>query len=142
VEVRKEIGRICSIKVQLNVLIICIFYSSLFLALLVSAAICTHPQEHKLQGTAIGVCKTFVTLLDSTIHCSAYHTCTSQTTIHLHCTYRVTILLTVFVLFSVIFISITKNQGQTTNAPQPQDIFIVLSRYSRRNSDTLQVHEE
>jgi hypothetical protein len=27
-----------------------------FLALHVSGAICTHPQEHKLQHTAIGIC--------------------------------------------------------------------------------------
>jgi hypothetical protein len=34
---------------------ICILYSSIF-ALHVSGAICTHPQEHKLQSTALGVC--------------------------------------------------------------------------------------
>jgi hypothetical protein len=44
-------------KVQLDVHVyIYILYSSLFLALHVSGAICTHPQEHKLQRTAIGVC--------------------------------------------------------------------------------------
>jgi hypothetical protein len=35
---------------------ICILYSSIFFALHVSGVICTHPQEHKLQRTAIGVC--------------------------------------------------------------------------------------
>jgi hypothetical protein len=44
------------LKVQLDVhVFICILYSSLFLALHVLGAICTHPQEHKLQHTAIGV---------------------------------------------------------------------------------------
>jgi hypothetical protein len=33
---------------------ICILYSSIF-TLHVSGAICTHPQEHKLQSTTIGV---------------------------------------------------------------------------------------
>jgi hypothetical protein len=33
---------------------ICILHSSIF-ALHVSGAICTHPQEHKLQNTAIGM---------------------------------------------------------------------------------------
>jgi hypothetical protein len=42
---------------------ICILYSSLFLALHVSGAICTHPQEHKLQHTAIGVCNGFSMLI-------------------------------------------------------------------------------
>jgi hypothetical protein len=49
------------VYVQFNVQLdvhgfICILYSSIFLALHVSGAICTHPQEHKLQSTAIGVC--------------------------------------------------------------------------------------
>jgi hypothetical protein len=35
---------------------ICILYSSIFLLYIVSGAICTHPQEHKLQSTAVGVC--------------------------------------------------------------------------------------
>jgi hypothetical protein len=39
-----------------------------FLALHVSAAICTHPQKHKLQRTAIGVCNVFGML----IHLSRY----------------------------------------------------------------------
>jgi hypothetical protein len=34
---------------------LCILYSFLFLALHVSGAICTHPQEHKVQLTAMGV---------------------------------------------------------------------------------------
>jgi hypothetical protein len=42
--------------VQLDVHgLICILYSSIFFALHVSGATCTHPQEHKLQRTAIGV---------------------------------------------------------------------------------------
>jgi hypothetical protein len=45
------------LKVQLDVhVFICILYFSLFLALHVSGAICTDPQEHKLQRTAICVC--------------------------------------------------------------------------------------
>jgi hypothetical protein len=45
------------LKVQLHVhVFICILYSSLFIALHVSGAICIHPQEHKLQLTATGVC--------------------------------------------------------------------------------------
>jgi hypothetical protein len=32
------------------------FITLYFFALHVSGAICTHPQEHKLQGAAIGVC--------------------------------------------------------------------------------------
>jgi hypothetical protein len=47
---------------------LCILYSSLFLALHVSGAICTHPQEHKLQLTAIGVCNGFGIL----VHWSRY----------------------------------------------------------------------
>jgi hypothetical protein len=43
------------LKAQLDVhVFICILYSSLFFALHVSGATCTHPQEHKLQRTAIG----------------------------------------------------------------------------------------
>jgi hypothetical protein len=57
------------LKVQLDVhVFICILYSSIFLALYVSGAICTHPQEHKLQRTAIGVCNGFGML----IHWSRY----------------------------------------------------------------------
>jgi hypothetical protein len=57
------------LKVQLNVhVFIRILYSSLFLALHVSCAICTHPQEHRLQGTAIGVCNVYGML----IHWSRY----------------------------------------------------------------------
>jgi hypothetical protein len=55
------------LKVQLNVhVFICIFYSSLFLALHVSGAICTHPQEQKLQRTTIGLCNGFGVLIHST----------------------------------------------------------------------------
>jgi hypothetical protein len=50
--------------VQLDVQgIICILYSSIFYALHVSGAICTHPQEHKLQRTAIGVCNDYGMLI-------------------------------------------------------------------------------
>jgi hypothetical protein len=57
------------LKFQLFVYVfICILYSSLFLALHISGAICTHPQEHKVQHTAIGVCNGFGML----IHCSRY----------------------------------------------------------------------
>jgi hypothetical protein len=51
------------LKVQLDVLLIRIPYSSLFFALHVSGALCTHPQEHKLQLTAIGVCNGFGMLI-------------------------------------------------------------------------------
>jgi hypothetical protein len=44
------------LKVQSDVLFICTLYSSLFLALHVSGAICTHPQEHKLLTAIVGVC--------------------------------------------------------------------------------------
>jgi hypothetical protein len=44
---------------------ICILYSSAF-ALHVSGAICIHPQEHKLQSTAIGMYNGYGML----IHCS------------------------------------------------------------------------
>jgi hypothetical protein len=47
-------------KVQLDVLFLFILYSPLFLAVHVSGAICTHPQEHKLQRTAIRVCMVLV----------------------------------------------------------------------------------
>jgi hypothetical protein len=44
------------LKGQMDVhVFICILYSSLFLALHVSGAICIHPQEHKLHRTAIDV---------------------------------------------------------------------------------------
>jgi hypothetical protein len=57
------------LKVQLDAhVFICILYSSLFLALHASGAICTHPQEHKLQSTAIGVCNVYGML----IHWSRY----------------------------------------------------------------------
>jgi hypothetical protein len=56
------------LKVQLDVPFIRILFSSLFLALHVSGAICTHPQEHKLQLTAIGVCNGYGML----IHWSRY----------------------------------------------------------------------
>jgi hypothetical protein len=47
---------IVQLKVQLDVhLFIYILCSSIFIALHVSGAIYTHPQEHKLQRTAIGV---------------------------------------------------------------------------------------
>jgi hypothetical protein len=48
------------LKFQLDVLFYFILYSSLFFALHVSGAICTHPQEHKLQRSAIGVCSGMV----------------------------------------------------------------------------------
>jgi hypothetical protein len=35
---------------------LCVIFIPLYFALHVSGAICTHPQEHKLQVTAIGVC--------------------------------------------------------------------------------------
>jgi hypothetical protein len=55
--VNTEVNVYVQLKIQLDVhVFICILYSSLFLALHVSGAICTHPQEHKLQRTAIGVC--------------------------------------------------------------------------------------
>jgi hypothetical protein len=47
------------LKFQLDVLVhefICVVYYPIFFALHVSGAICTHPQEHKLQSTALGVC--------------------------------------------------------------------------------------
>jgi hypothetical protein len=45
------------LKFQLDVHgFICILYSSIFFSLHVSGAICTHPQEHKLQSTDLGVC--------------------------------------------------------------------------------------
>jgi hypothetical protein len=47
---------------------ICILYSSIFFALHVSGAFCTHRQEHKLQSTAIGMCNGFGML----IHWSSY----------------------------------------------------------------------
>jgi hypothetical protein len=44
------------LKVQLDPHgFVCIFYFTIF-AEHVSGAICTHPQEHKLQSTSIGVC--------------------------------------------------------------------------------------
>jgi hypothetical protein len=51
------------LKVQLDVLFVCIIYSSLFFDLHISGAICTHPQENKLQRTAIGVCNGFGMLI-------------------------------------------------------------------------------
>jgi hypothetical protein len=52
------------LKVQLDVhVFICILYSTLFSALHVSGAICTHPQEHKQQRTAIGVCNGYGMLI-------------------------------------------------------------------------------
>jgi hypothetical protein len=57
------------LNVQLDVHgFICILYSSIFLAVHVSGAICTHPQEHKLQRTAIDVCNGYGML----IHWSRY----------------------------------------------------------------------
>jgi hypothetical protein len=52
------------LRVQLDVLFICILYSSLFLALHVAGGIYTHPQENKLQRTAIGVYNGFGMLID------------------------------------------------------------------------------
>jgi hypothetical protein len=55
---------------------LCVLYFSLFLSLHVSGAIYTHPQEHKLQRTAIGVCNGFVMLIHYTHEmggaCGAY----------------------------------------------------------------------
>jgi hypothetical protein len=53
-----------------------ILYSSIIFVIRVSVAICTHPQEHKLQRTAVGMCNGYCML----IHCSRYwlghpHTC-------------------------------------------------------------------
>jgi phosphoribosylformylglycinamidine (FGAM) synthase-like amidotransferase family enzyme len=45
-----------------------VFFIPLYFALHVSGAICTHPQEHKQQRTAIGVCNGFGVL----IHWSKY----------------------------------------------------------------------
>jgi hypothetical protein len=60
---------IVQLKVQLDLhVFVRILYSSLFLALRVSSAICTHPQEHKLQRTVIGVRNGFRML----IHWSRY----------------------------------------------------------------------
>jgi hypothetical protein len=75
-------GVYVQLKVQLDVLFICILYSSLFLALHVSCAICTHPQEHKLQRTAIGVCNGYVML----IHWSRYWLGHPQTFSTVRCT--------------------------------------------------------
>jgi hypothetical protein len=53
------------LKVQLDIhVFVCILFSSLLLALHVSGAICTHPQEHKFQRTAIGVCNGFGMLMN------------------------------------------------------------------------------
>jgi hypothetical protein len=46
----------------------CIIYSSIFFALRVSGAICSHPQEHKLHCTTIGMCNGYGML----IHWSRY----------------------------------------------------------------------
>jgi hypothetical protein len=43
------------LNVQLDVLFICILYSSVLLALHVSGAVCTHPQKHELSRPAVGV---------------------------------------------------------------------------------------
>jgi hypothetical protein len=55
-----------------------VFFILLYFSLHVSGAICTHPQEHKLQRTAIGVCNGYGML----IHWSRYwlgHTHTFST---------------------------------------------------------------
>jgi hypothetical protein len=46
----------------------CSLFLSIFSSIHVSGAICTHPQEHKLQRTPIGVCNDFGML----IHWSRY----------------------------------------------------------------------
>jgi hypothetical protein len=57
------------LRIQLDVHgFICILYSSIFFAVHVSSAICTHPQEYKLQSTAIRVCTAYGML----IHWSRY----------------------------------------------------------------------
>jgi hypothetical protein len=53
---------------KLDVLFIYILYSSQFLALPVSGAICTNSQDHKLQRTAMGICNGYGML----IHWSRY----------------------------------------------------------------------
>jgi hypothetical protein len=40
-----------------------IFFIPLYFAVHVSGAICTHPQEHKLQGTALRVCNGYGMLI-------------------------------------------------------------------------------
>jgi hypothetical protein len=53
---------ICSIEgpTRCTCIYVYVFFIPLyFLDLHVSGAICTHPQEHKLQRTAIGVCNGF-----------------------------------------------------------------------------------
>jgi hypothetical protein len=40
-----------------------VFFIPLFLGLHVLGAICIHPQEHKLQSTAIGVCNGYGMLM-------------------------------------------------------------------------------
>jgi hypothetical protein len=59
------------IYVRLNVQLDAHYMYSLFLyifALHVSAAICTHPQEQKLQSTAIGVCNGYGMLIHWSRH--------------------------------------------------------------------------
>jgi hypothetical protein len=56
------------LKVQIDAHgFVCILYFTTFV-LHVSGAICTHPQEHKLQSTAIGMCNSYGML----IHWSKY----------------------------------------------------------------------
>jgi hypothetical protein len=53
----KNLNLFVRLRVQLDVHgFICILYSFVFFSLHVSGAICTHPQERKLQRTGIGVC--------------------------------------------------------------------------------------
>jgi hypothetical protein len=43
-----------------------VFFIPLYFALSVSGAICTHPQEHKLRRTAIGMCNGYEQVLYGT----------------------------------------------------------------------------
>jgi hypothetical protein len=52
-----------------------VFFIPLYLfALYVSGAICTHPQEHKLQSTALSACNVFGML----VHWSRYSSLSSE----------------------------------------------------------------
>jgi hypothetical protein len=50
-----------------------VFFISLYFSLHVSGAICTHPQEHKLQITALGVCNLWkAEVINSIKRCGVY----------------------------------------------------------------------
>jgi hypothetical protein len=52
------------LKVQLDTQVfVCILYSSIFLLYMFRVLFATHPQEHKLQRTAIGVCNGYGVLV-------------------------------------------------------------------------------